>query len=232
MAKRQSDSGRTVKTVDTTGGGGFLRDNVRTLGIIGIALLVLVGVVFYFMYNRGQNNEEALVELARIRPYYDRGEFILAINGDSSRLYGTEQVRGLQQIVEDYESTPAGRIAALFLGNSYLGIGEAEKAREPFEIATDAGDEIVTSAAHAGLASVAEAANRYEEAAREFVQAASEDRLEVNTPQYLINAARNYELAGKNDEAIEQYRTVATRFAQSQANVQARLALARHGVDL
>lgn len=232
MAKRQSDIAR-VETVETTSsGGGFLRDNVRTLGIIGIALLVLVGVVFFFMYNRGQSNEQALAELGRIRPYYDRGEYAIAIGGDSSKTYGTEAVHGLRRIVDEYKSTPAGRMAALFLGNSYLGIGQPQNAAEPFEIAAGADDGLVTSAAHAGLASVAEASNKFEQAAQEFAKAAQEDRLELNTPQYLINAARNYERAGKNQEAIEHYKTVATRYAQSQANAQARLALARHGVNL
>lgn len=229
MAKTDTD--RTAAAVETSGGGGFLRDNVRLLGFIGIGLLLLVGVIAFFMYSRGQNNEKALVELGRIRPYYDRGEYAIAINGDSSKMYGTERIRGLQQIVADYESEPAGKLAALLLGNSYLGIGEPAKAQAPFEIAAGANDGLVTAAAHAGLASVAEAANRFEEAAREFERAASEDELEVNTPQYLINAARNYERAGKKQEAIEQYKTVATRYAQSQANAQARLALARHGVE-
>lgn len=232
MAKSQTDTDRTAATAETSGGGGFLRDNVRMLGFIGIGLLVLVGVIAYFMYSRGQSNEKALVELGRIRPYYDRGEYAIAINGDSSKMYGTERVRGLQQIVADYGSDPAGKLAALLLGNSYLGTGEPAKAQEPFEKAASADDGLVTSAAHAGLASVAESANRFEEAAREFERAASEDELEVNTPQYLINAARNYERAGKKEDAIEQYKTVATRFAQSQANAQARLALARHGVEL
>lgn len=232
MAKRPSniDTAQTVET--TTSGGGFLRNNVRTLGFVGLGLIVLVGVVFFFFLGQGKENDRALIELARIRPYYERGEFNVAISGDSSKTINGEKVRGLRQIVDDHKGTPAGKIAALLLGNSYLGVGQPAQAKGPFDIAAGADEHLVTSAAHAGLASVAEAANRFEEAASEFAKAASEDRLELNTPQYLLNAARNYERAGKKEDAIEQYKTVATRFPQAQANAQAQLALARLGVEV
>ena len=71
-----------------------------------------------------------------------------------------------------------------------------------------------------------------EDAAQQYAKAASEDRLELNTPQYLIGAARNYERANKPEEAKENYRKVATQFPQSPANAQARMALARYNVEL
>lgn len=230
MAKRQSN----IDTPSTkeVAGGGFLRDNVRTIGIIGIVLLVVVAGVLYLSFGRAKSSDRALVELGRIRPYYDRGEYMVAINGDSSKTVGGEKVHGLRYIVDEYKSTPAGQISALFLGNSYLGLGQPAKAAEPFEIAAGADDPLVTSGAHAGLAAVAEASGKYEDAAQQYVKAATDDRQELNTAQYLIGAARNYERAGKQDEAKENYRKVATQFPQSPANAQARLALARYNVEL
>lgn len=230
MAKRQSNIDTSSANEST--GGGLFRNNVRTLGIIGILLLVGVGAFFAYNFSRGKNNGEALVALARIRPYYDRGEFMVAISGDSSKSINGEKIKGLRYVVDEYKSSPAGRVAALFLGNSYLGLGQPAKAAEPFEIAAGADDQLVTSAAHAGLAAVAEASGKFEDAAQQYAKAASEDRLELNTPQYLIGAARNYERAGKKDEAKESYRKVATQFPQSPANAQARLALARYNVEL
>lgn len=230
MAKRQSNI--DTSSTNEAAGGGFFRNNVRTLGIIGILLLVGVAAFFFYNYSRGKSNGEALVALSRIRPYYDRGEYLVAISGDSSKSINGEKIKGLRYVVDEYKSAPAGRIAALFLGNSYLGLGQPAKAAEPFEIAAGADDQLVTSAAHAGLAAVAEGSGKFEEAAQQYAKAASEDRLELNTPQYLIGAARNYERAGKKDEAKENYRKVATQFPQSPANAQARLALARYNVEL
>ncbi len=220
-----------VESNEGEGRGGFLA-NPRLLGIIGVVLLLIVGAFWVFNYSRAKSNAQAQVELGRIRPYYDRGEYALAINGDPNKKIAGEPVKGLASLVSEWKSTPSGKIAALYLGNSYLATGKASQAREPFEEAAEADAPLVKSAAHAGLAAVAESENKFQEAAEEFAKAASEDRVELNTPEYLVAAARNFEKAGNKDEAVKNYRTVATRFSDSQANTEARLALARLGVEL
>jgi tetratricopeptide (TPR) repeat protein len=233
MSKQYSNVD-TTKELEATGGesGGFLQGNIRLLGFIGIGLLVLVGLITYFTVSSGSTNDRAQMELARIRPYYDRGEFALAINGDSSKRYGNEKVRGLRGLVDEYGSTKAGKIAALFLGNCYLSTQQLDQAKAAFETATESDAPIVQSGAHAGLAAVWESMGKYDQAAQEYDKAATEDRLDLNTPNYLVGAARNYEKAGKKEEAIKNYRTVATRYANSSANTEARLALARNNVEL
>jgi tetratricopeptide (TPR) repeat protein len=226
------DTPAMVDTVRDDERGGFFLGNVRVIGIIGIILLALVAGLFYFFSTQARANEKAQVELARIRPYYDRGEFQIAINGDSSKSYGGQKVNGLKHIVQEWDGTDAGKLAALYLGNSYLGLGQTDQAREPYEIAAGADADLVRSAAHAGLGAVSEAKGSYEQAAKEFEQAANEDRLELNTPEYLVGAARNYERAQKKEEAIKHYRTVATQYPSSSANTQARMALARYDVQL
>jgi tetratricopeptide (TPR) repeat protein len=213
-------------------GGGFLLGNTKTLGIIGLVLLAVVGAVAYYLYRGAASNDEAQLALSRIRPYYDRGEYAVAIGGDSSKTFGTAKIIGLRQIVDEWGGTSAGKLAALYLGNCYLALGQPEKAREPYTTATGADAELISSAAHAGLGAVAEAAGKHDQAADEYEKAASADRLELNTAEYLVGAARNYERAKKTDEAIKHYRTVATQYASSPANTQARLALARHNVNL
>ncbi len=219
-----TDTGRVVQ-------GGFLLDNLRLLGIIGLVLLVAAGGIFYFfVYKRAQANQKAQIALARIRPLYDRGDFESAINGsDSVMTSGGGRAMGLKAIVAEWGSTEAGEAAALLLGNSYLVTTQAEKAKQPYETATDSDAPLVRSGAHAGLAAVAESEGHFEEAADEYARAASEDRLDLNTATYLVGAARNYERAGRKDEAIEHYRRVAYQFPGSQANTEARLALARLG---
>jgi len=237
MAKKPSNVSRldTQEVDETNERYGILR-NVKLLSIIG-GVIIAVGIgVFILMQRRAESNRDAQVELSRIRPYYDRGEFVIAITGDSAQPVGTIQPHGLRYIVDEWSSVPAGKIAALYLANSYLATGDVAKAKEPYEIATGADDELIRAAAQAGLAAVAEAGGTYSEAADHYVKAASEDRLELNSPDYLLGAARNYEKAGEVEEAKKYYRTVATRFSgsqlNSQANLQARLALARLKVEL
>ena len=214
---------------------GILR-NAKLLGIIGIVILVVAVGVYYLITGQASSNQEAQLALARIRPYYDRGEYATAITADSALPVGPVRPKGLRYIVDEWGSTKVGKIATLYLGNSYLATGEAPKAKEPYDIATGSDHELVRAAAHAGLAAVAEASGAYAEAADEYVKAAAEDKLELNAPDYMIGAARNFEQAGKMEEAKDYYRRVATQFGgtqvNSQANVQARLALARLKVDL
>jgi tetratricopeptide (TPR) repeat protein len=234
MAKN-TENIETAETIEVTRrdeGGGFLLGNTRVLGIIGLVLLAVVGAVAYYLYRGAASNDEAQLALARIRPYYDRGEYAVAISGDSSKTYGTQKIHGLRHIVSEWGGTPAGKIAALYLANSYLALGQPQQAREPYATATDADAELIRSAAHAGLGAVAEATGKHEQAADEYEKAANEDRLELNTAEYLVGAARNYERVKKTDEAIKHYRTVATQYASSPANTQARLALARFNVQM
>lgn len=234
MAKNTAniETADEIEVTRSEQGGGFLLGNMRTLGIIGFVLLAVVGAVAFYLIKGAGANDEAQLALSRVRSYYDRGEYAVAISGDSSKTMGTAKIIGLAAIVDKWASTPAGEIAALYLGNSYLALGQHEKARAPYTTATGADAELVRSAAHAGLGAVAEAAGKHEQAAEEYEKAAKEDRLELNTPEYLVGAARNYERAKKTDEAIGLYRTVATQYASSPANTQARLALARHNVQM
>ncbi len=231
MATRQTTT-VTSNTLSNEQGGTSPVINGRMAAIIGIVVLVVVAGVWYFVSAGEQGNTEAAIALGRIRPYYEKGEYAAAINGDPSKTINGEKVRGLVSIVEEWSSTKAGKAAALLLGNCYQITGQNQKAAEAFEIAAGAKDELVTAPANAGLAAVAEANGKHEDAAKAYEKAASEDHLELNTPQYLLGAARNYERAGNNDAAKELYRKVATQFPQSPANAQARLALARFNVEL
>jgi len=232
MSKQKSNVD-TIATTEETASSGFFTGNVKMWGIIGIVILLAAGGLFYYNFSNARQNEQALIELERIRPYYDKGEFTTAINGDSAKKINNERIRGLRLIVDDFGSTPAGRIGSLWLGNAYLATGQIDKARGPYESASDADADLVSSAGHAGLAAVAEAKNQFDEAAREYMNAVARDEMEINTPRYLLGAARNYERAGKKDEAIKNYRAVATKYPQAtDANMQARMALARNNVDL
>jgi tetratricopeptide (TPR) repeat protein len=145
---------------------------------------------------------------------------------------GGETIHGLQYVADEWGGTPAGKVAALFLGNSHMALGELDKAVKPYETATGSDSPLVRAAAHAGLAAVKEEQKKYEDAAKEFETAASEDRSELNTAEYLLGAARNYEQAGKKNEAVELYRRIATQYPNSSVNAQVHLALARHNVEL
>jgi tetratricopeptide (TPR) repeat protein len=234
MAKQSltPDTPNTTAITDREQGGGFLLDNVRMLGVIGLILLAVLGGIVWYFYSQGKANDQAQIELARIRPYYDKSDFATAINGDTAKTMGGEPVSGLRHIVEERSGTPAGKIAALFLGNAYLATGEVAKAAEPYETAKESEAPLVRAAAYAGIAAVQEEQKKHEEAAKSYETAASEDRSELNTAEYLLGAARNYEKAGNKEEAIDIYRRIASQYPTSTVNTEVRMALARHNEEL
>ena len=85
MAKSSSQSAASdfPEQAENEQSGGFFLGNRKLLGLIGIGLLLLVAAISYFAYVRGASSDRAQIELARIRPYYDRGEYAVAIGGDS-----------------------------------------------------------------------------------------------------------------------------------------------------
>jgi len=209
------------------------RTGFRILWIVAGVLAVAGVVVWYFHNVSVENNQRATRELERIRPYYESGEFKTAIEGDPTKRIGTERVRGLREIVGEWSGTNAGKVSALMLGNALLATDQPQKAAEPYHIAAESDDEMTRAAAHGGLGAVAESNKSYQEAADHYLEAAQEDRSEVATPQYMLQAARNLERAGKKDEAIKYYRTIATKYAQAgEPSAQARMALARNKVEL
>jgi tetratricopeptide (TPR) repeat protein len=141
-------------------------------------------------------------------------------------------VQGLASIVSEYGSTDAGKLAALKLGESYLATGKVDEAKDAFEIATGADEPMFQAAATASLASVAEEKDNHAEAAKLYDKAASLFDSDVARPLYLFAAAKNFELADQQEEAIDRYRKIAVEYPTSEQNNVARFALARYGKEI
>lgn len=206
--------------------------NLKLLGIIGAVILVAAGGWFFFNRQAQASEAEASIALGRITSYMNRGDYEKAIQGDQALLINNRPIMGLVAIVDEYGSTNAGKRAALMLGNAYMLTEKPAEAAEAFRTAAESGDELTRAAALAGIASVAEAEGKYEEAAAGYDEAAAALTSDISRPIYLFAAAKNYEKASKQETAIERYREIAMQYPMSEQNNIARLALARHGVEI
>ncbi|MGE3802074.1 MAG: tetratricopeptide repeat protein [Candidatus Kapaibacterium sp.] len=206
--------------------------SLKLLGIIGAVILVVAGGWFFFNRQAKTAETEASIALGRISSYLNQGDYEKAINGDQTLLIDNRPIIGLASIVAEYGSTNTGKRAALMLGNAYMATEKYQEAATAFEVASESGDELTRAAALAGSASVAEAEGKYEEAATRYDEAAALYKSDVSRSLYLFAAAKNYENASKNEEAIKRYREIAMEYPTSEQNNVARLALARHGVEI
>jgi len=172
--------------------------------------ILVIGIAGWFYYNnRSTQNLAATADLGKIIRYYDAGNFETAINGSPQ-----ENIRGLQQIVDEYGGTESGEFATLYLANAYFSLGNYEKALQYYEDA-DISDGGLNAAVKAGIAACHEARGNHAEAAAYFEQAAQEDEQKLHAAEHLFHAGTNYILAGNKDKADEILKKLKANFPAS-----------------
>jgi predicted negative regulator of RcsB-dependent stress response len=172
--------------------------------------VLIAGVAVWFYYNnRSTQNLAATADLGKIIRYYDAGNFEVAVNGSPQ-----ENIRGLQQIVDEYGGTESGEFATLYLANAYFSLGNYEKALQYYED-VDTGDSGLDASAKAGIAACHEARGRYAEAASYFEQAAQTDDRKLHTAEHLFHAGHNFILAGQREKADEVLKKLKANFPTS-----------------
>lgn len=187
----------------------WYQNNKKTINSVLMGLVVVAIVIVAYINNVSSNNQKATTELGKILSYYDQGKYDLAINGNLQ-----ENVRGLQSIVDDYGSTKAGELARFYLANSYFAQGDYDNALK-YYLDVSVKDELITASALSGAASCYEAKGDHEKAASIFEKAAFKSTKDVNAPENMFHAARNYLAAGKKEKAGDLFKKVKKDFPNS-----------------
>ncbi|MBM4166604.1 MAG: tetratricopeptide repeat protein [Ignavibacteria bacterium] len=175
-----------------------------------IAVLTIVGALWYYSYHVRSNNERASAELGKVYSLYDNGQFKEAIEGNPDN-----KIPGLKSLVENYDGTDAGEIAELYLANAYSMTNDYENALKHFE-RCNVSDARLKAAVLAGIASCKELQKNYREAAEHYRKAAALSGVSVATPEYIFYAANNFALCGEKETARELYKRLKKEFPQSQ----------------
>lgn len=200
-------------------------------GIVGACALIIAG---YFFYDTQQQelNVEGLTHLSRVRGAYDMGAYDQALSGKGLPPMGTEAIKGLVAISDEYAGTPAGEQAALMAGNAYVNLGKASEALAQFERAAGSSSNLVQVGAKQGLAAVSELQKNFAEAAAQYEAAAELAAKSGFEDHILYRAAVCYEEAKNTAKAIEIYRLIAKKFEMSEVAASAKSGLARLGTAI
>lgn len=208
ISKRQMKEDKLVTTYFAAQS--WFDTNRKRVSSVFFTVLV-AGIAVWFYYNNlSSQNVAATADLGKIIRYYDAGNFQVAINGSPQ-----ENMRGLQQIVDEYGGTASGEFATLYLANAYFFLGNYEKALQYYEDA-DLDDSGLNAAVKAGIAACYEAKGNYADAAGYFEQAAQMDSRKLHTAERLFHAGNNYLLAGNQNKADEVLRKLKANFPTSQ----------------
>ncbi len=173
----------------------WAQQNRQLLTILGIALAVVIGGIWYWLSFQGSVERQAVGELERIQQTVGLGD--------------ADAARGeLGSFLERFGGTaPAGE-ARLLLGQLHLEAGDAAQAIVVLEDAMGDLGEPVNLQSALLLAAAYETADRPEDAIQAFQRVASAASLPFQVREARMAAARLLEAQGNPAEAIRMYEQV------------------------
>ena len=207
------------------------RQGMIFLVILGVAIVFGVGIWLYVQYQRDQNNE-ATMALARIRPVYTDGRHSMALTGDSVPPVGDIEVMGLTEITAEYGGTDAGKDAALLAGHCLVSLGKYAEAREQYELAEESKATLVQVGALNGLGVCKEVEKDLAGAAAYYERAADKGQKTGLEARSLLYAGLAYEKVGDAKKAGELFSRIVRKYGSSEASSTAKMGLARLGMAI
>lgn len=186
----------------------FILENKVLLITAGIVIIAIVGLYIYLEATRMTSSREASLALSRVLPYFEKGNYQLALDGDPNAKVRGQDIIGLKEIVEKYENTSQGRVAALYAANCYVELENIDEARRYFEIASKSDSDLIKTGAYAGLGLYYETKGQFKEAAENY-QKAGEFAGESGAKfRYFYFAGLCYEKDNNKERAEQLYRLV------------------------
>jgi tetratricopeptide (TPR) repeat protein len=237
MKKRemnQDDASLMQADADSTeimpeGSSNFIEKNGKLIILLSIAVVIVIGISIYMRYQSEKEAARASVLLTRVMSYYEAADYEKALNGDPTKTYLGEEVKGLKYIADEFGGTDQGKIAALYAANSLFNTEKQADSKKYFELAKKSPSDIIQQGAMAGLAATLELENKYNEAAKLY-QSASELSDEDNIKsRYLFYSGLCYEKSGDTKQAETLYRDILKLSETSEFGSLAKAGLTRIG---
>lgn len=186
----------------------YIHENKKSLAIIIVAIVVIVGGYFAFQnFYLGPQELEAQKEMFMAEKYFETDSLDKAINGDGVNY-------GFVDIISEYGSTPSGNLAHYYLGICYLKKEMYEEAIEELS-SFSSNDILVSSISLGGIGDAYMELGDTENAIRYYKKAAENKANELSSPIYLMKAGLAAEKMGDYKEAVELYETIKKDYPKS-----------------
>jgi len=201
------------------------QDNYGKKAAIGLALILIL-VLGYFGYKQFilEPKEKASAgAMFRAEDYYRLDSINLALNGDKVNA-------GFIKIISRYSGTKAADLASFYAGSCYLKLGDFNNAVKYLkDFKTSASQ--VQAKAYGLLGDAYSELNKKDLAVEQYKKAGTyfeED--EIISPEYLFRAGYLYETMGRNQDAINMYQLIKSKYPASPRGFDIDRYLARLGV--
>lgn len=213
MAKQKKKSQEDEVLVDVTqrlsSAERFFEENRKSITVIAVALFVIVGGYFAYLYMYQQPREtEAQEEIFQAQLYFEQDSLRLALEGDG-------QAYGFLDVADEYAGTKAGNLANYYAGMAYLNMGQYEEAIEYLD-EFDSTDPIYSVLAKGAIGDAFMELDQPEEALEYYNRAASGEENSFVVPFILMKAGIVAEMQGEFEDAYNYFNRIEEEFPDSQ----------------
>jgi tetratricopeptide (TPR) repeat protein len=191
--------------------GSFLEENSKSLLFIAGAIVLLIGVYFWYQNVYLKNRaEEASKQMFKAEQFVGTDSLAnKAINGEGG-------YPGLEKIAEEYNNTKSANLANLYLGGIYLRKGEYKKATEVLGKYAETGSAVADPLALGLLGDAYSELKDFKQAATYYKKAADKASNKFTSPMFLKKLGLVYENLKDFKSAEEAYTKIKTQYPDSQ----------------
>jgi tetratricopeptide (TPR) repeat protein len=193
---------------------------------IGLAVVILAIGGYWAYGNFVQQPKEAKAneDLFAAENYFRKDSFALSLNGSA----GTP---GFLKVIDKHSGTKAANLAHLYAGESYLQLGEFQKAIDQLNAFSAGGAKQIEAKVEGMLGDAYAELKKNDEAIAHYKQAGTlfADDQAISS-EYLFRGALLSEISGKNDQAIELYQLLKEKYPRTDKGFVVDKYLARLGV--
>lgn len=178
------------------------------LGAVAALVIVVCGYLGYKHFISEPKEAKASEALFRGEQYFGAESYELALNGDSLGY------TGFLKIADEFSGTAAGNLANAYSGICYAQLGKYEDAVKYLD-KFNGKDQLVAPAILGTIGNCYAQMGQLDKAAATLIKAANRANSLSLSPIYLIQAGQIFEKQGKNAEAVEAYKQVKNKYANS-----------------
>ena len=178
------------------------------LGAVAALVIVVCGYLGYKHFISEPKEAKASEALFRGEQYFGAESYELALNGDSLGY------AGFLKIADEFSGTAAGNLANAYSGICYAQLGKYEDAVKYLD-KFNGKDQLVAPAILGTIGNCYAQMGQLDKAAATLIKAANRANSLSLSPIYLIQAGQIFEKQGKNAEAVEAYKQVKNKYANS-----------------
>ncbi len=183
-------------------------NQLKILGIIGIAALIIGAFLAYKYLYQAPRNTSAMEQMYKAETQFKQDSFALALENPGGGF------DGFLDIIDNYSGTKAANLSKYYAGICYLNLGRYEESIE-YLSSFSAGGNITPITKFGAMGDAYSELNDFESALSNYKKAANAEDNELLTPYYLKKVGMLLEKQGDGAGALEAYKKIQSKYPTS-----------------